>query len=328
MTDTPRSVDRVRQEGKGAVIREFGREFRRVRARTWGNPWGYILGLPPLLLYATFSAYPVLRGLVMAFQDYRFLWPETRSPFVSFNGLDNWIEMFRDHFFWESLQVSVIFALGQFPLSLALGLFCAVIISTFKSKFIPTITRVVTYLPVVLPMAVAMKVWTFLYSPDIGYINHVIEGVFKVPEGPIWTGYDWALFSVIIASAWKSFGFNTLLFLVGIYGINQELYEAAAIDGAGAWARFWHITLPSLKPIFTLIFVLGAGILSATEQMMLLTDGGPADRTLSTGLYIWRVAFSFGDMRLGYASTMSLVLGLIHTVAAAIIFKTLGTERA
>ena len=321
------SVDRARQEGKGAVIKEFGREFLRVRRRGWGNPWGYILGLPPLLLYATFSAYPIVRGLIMAFQDYRFLIPESRSPFVSFNGLDNWIEMFQDKFFWSSLKVSLIFSLGEFPLSLVLGLFCAVMISTLKMSFIPSITRVVTYLPVVLPMAVAMKVWSFLLSPDVGYINYAIEAVLGIPEGPVWTGYDWALFSLIVASAWKSFGFNTLLFLVGIYGINHELYEAASIDGAGAWSRFWHITLPSLKPIFTLIFVMGAGILSATEQMMLLTDGGPADATLSTGLYLWRVAFSYGDMRLGYASTMSLFLGLAHTVLAAVIFKTLGTER-
>lgn len=328
MTESLSSVDQVRQEGRGAVLGEFAREFGRVRVRGWGNPWGYILGLPPLLLYATFSAYPILRGLVMAFQDYRFLIPETRSPLVSFNGLGNWVEMFRDPFFWQSLKVSVIFTLGEFPLSLVLGLFCAVVISSLKTGFMPAVTRVVTYLPVVLPMAVAMKAWSFLYSQDLGYINYLIEKLFGVPEGPIWLGYDWAIFSVIIASAWKSFGFNTLLFLVGIYGINQELYEAASIDGAGAWDRFWHITLPSLKPIFTLIFVLGAGILSATEQMMLLTDGGPADSTLSTGLYIWRVAFSFGDMRLGYASAMSLLLGLVHTVLAAIIFKTLGTERA
>jgi ABC-type sugar transport system permease subunit len=203
-----------------------------------------------------------------------------------------------------------------------------VVIASVRNASTALIIRVVSYIPVVLPMAVAMRVWAFLYSSQIGYINHFLNDLLRFPIRPVWLGYDLALYSVAIASVWKDFGFNTLLFLVGIYGINPELYEAASIDGAGVWARFWNITIPGLKHIFVLIFVLGAGILSATEQMMLLTQGGPADSTLTTGLYLWRVAFAFGDMRLGYAASMSLLLGLVHTVMAVIIFKTLGTERS
>ncbi|UCD57802.1 MAG: sugar ABC transporter permease [Candidatus Hydrogenedentota bacterium] len=327
-------VDKVRRQGKGAVIRELGQELLRVRRdRRWGNPWGYILALPPVLLYAVFQVYPIVRGLIMAFQDYRYLIPESRSPFTSFNGLGNWIELFQDHFFWSSLKVSVLFALGDFTLSVGLGLFVAVVIAYLKGRFLAVVTRVITYLPVVLPMAVAMRVWTILYSPTIGYVNHVIESVLGIQQGPTWLGYDWALVAVIIASVWKNFGFKALLFLVGLYGINQELYEAAAIDGAGAWSRFLHVTLPGLKPMFALVFVLGGGagargLFSATAPMMLLTDGGPADATLSAGLYAYRVAFEYGDMRLGYASTIVLLLGLMHLGLSSVIFRTMRVERA
>ena len=102
------------------------------------------------------------------------------------------------------------------------------------------------------------------------------------------------------------------------------------MDGANAWGRFRHITLPGLKPTFTLIFVLSAGIVSATVPMMILTNGGPAEETLTTGLYLYRQAFSteYSDMRMGYAAAMNLLLGLIHSVLAGIVFKVMGTERA
>jgi ABC-type sugar transport system permease subunit len=142
-----------------------------------------------------------------------------------------------------------------------------------------------------------------------------------------WLGPGWALPSVAIASVWKSFGYNTLLFLIGIYNINSEIYEAASIDGAGALARFWSITLPLLKPIFTLILVLGAGILSATEQMLVLTNGGPGTETMTVGLYAYKQAFSWGDMRMGYSGAMNLVLGLIHMILSAVIFRALRSEK-
>ena len=121
-----------------------------------------------------------------------------------------------------------------------------------------------------------------------------------------------------------------VLFLIGIYNINTEQFEAASIDGAGGWAKFRYITLPMLKPIFVIVLVLSAGVLGTTVEVLVLFDtgGGPAESALTTGLYIYRTAFSVGDMRMGYAAAMSLVLGLLGMLLSAVVFKLLRTERA
>jgi ABC-type sugar transport system permease subunit len=323
-------VDETRSKGKGAVLRAMWDELRGLKGQGWGNPIGYLFVLPGVLLYFVFAAYPIVRGVIMAFQDYRFLIPESRNPFVSFNGLQNWIELFNDATFWHSFRVSLLFTLGTLPTGIVLSLLCAVLIAAITRDHLATMARIVVYLPVILPMSVAMLIWGMLYDQGYGYFTAVFVKLFpKILNPPNWLGFGWALYSMMLAWVWKGFGYNTMLFLVGIYGINRELYEAASIDGASAWNRFRHITLPSLKPTFTLIFVLNAGIVSATVPMMILTGGGPAEETLTTGLYLYQMAFStqYSDMRMGYAAAMNLVLGLVHTVLAAIVFKVMGTER-
>ncbi|MCB0065213.1 MAG: sugar ABC transporter permease [Caldilineaceae bacterium] len=302
-----------------------------LHRRWWGNPVGYLFVGPGVLLYLLFSVYPIIRGLIMAFQDYRFLRPATRNPFNSFNGLENWIEMVHDDTFWHSLRVALTFTLTALPLNMLLGLSCAVLIASIPNRFAETVTRVIAYLPVILPISVAMLIWGMLYEPSVGYFSYFVTKIIPIWEtSPRWLGFDWALPSTIVAWVWKQFGFHTLLFLIGIYGIPRSLYEAASIDGASAWGRFRYVTLPSLRPIFTLVIVLSAGIVSATEQMLILTGGGPAEETLTTGLYSYLHAFTtvYSDMRMGYAAAMNLVLGLVHMIVAGIVFKGVGTERA
>jgi multiple sugar transport system permease protein len=329
MAQTER-VDQVRQQGKGAVFRAMWDEIKGLREQGWGNPIGYLFVGPGVLLYFIFSAYPIVRGLVMAFQDYRFLIPATRSPFVSFNGLANWIELAQDELWWHSFRVALLFTLGTFPANIVFGLMAAVLIASIPGRRWAVLARVVVYLPVIVPISVAMLMWSMIYDQDVGYLSFLVTRVLRLTDTPPkWLGFGWALPAIMVAWVWKQFGYNTLLFLVGIYGINRELYEAASIDGANAWNSFRHITLPSLKPTFTLILVLSAGIVSATVPMMILTQGGPANETLTAGLYLYRQAFSteYSDMRMGYAATMNLILGLIHVALAAVVFRVMGTER-
>lgn len=324
-------VDQVRRRGRAAVVHAVLQEIAGLRQQRWGRKIGYLFVGPGVVLYFTFSGYPIIRGFIMAFQDYRFLIPETRNPFVSFNGLQNWAEMALDPLFWHSFKIALIFTLGTFPVDLVLALACAVLIASLPSEWFATLTRVVVYLPVILPISVAMLIWGMIYNQNNGYLSALVTQVLHLTESPPnWLGFGWALPAMMVAWIWKGFGYNTLLFLVGIYGINRELYEAASMDGANAWDRFRHVTLPGLKPTFTLILVLSAGIVSATVPMMILTNGGPADETLTTGLYLYRHAFSmqYSDMRMGYAAAMNLVLGMIHMVLAGIVFSTMSTERA
>jgi multiple sugar transport system permease protein len=327
---TTQRVDEVREQGRAAVVAEFFRELARVRRQSWGNLWGYVFIAPAVIMYLVFQAWPILRGLFMAFSDYRWLVPETHG-LAGFNGFANWVEMFHDETFWWSLGIAVKFTLLFMPIALSLALFTSVMISKVRNSFAAGFYRVIAYMPVILPLSVAMLVWAKLFDVKFGYLNVLLQGV-GVADPPNWLGSPkWALYAMVIPTVWARFGSWTLLFLIGIYNINTEVYEAARVDGANGWQQFVRITLPLLKPVFTLVLVLGSGVVSATEESMILfqgTTGGPAESALTTGVYLYRTAFIHGDMRMGYAASMSLFLGLVNMLITAIVFKTLRTERA
>lgn len=323
-------ADQVRDQGAGAVAREFVREMTGLRREKWGNLWGYVFIAPAVIMYLVFQAWPILRGFFMAFSDYRWLIPASKG-WAGFNGLDNWVEMVQDATFWSSFGIAARFSLMVLPLTLVLSLFTATMISQVRNSTAAGFYRVVAYMPVFLPISVAMLVWAKLFDYRFGYLNVLLQNL-GVANPPNWLGSpSTALFAMVIPTVWARFGSWTLLFLIGMYNINREIYEAARVDGANGWRQFLHITLPLLKPIFVLVLVLGAGVVSATEESMILfggTNGGPAEAALTTGVYLYRIAFIHGDMRMGYAATMSLFLGLVNMVITIIVFRTMRTERA
>jgi len=323
-------VDEVRSQGAGAVFGATLREITGLRSQAWGNLWGYIFIAPAVILYVVFQAWPILRGMFMAFSDYRWLVRDTHG-LAGFNGLANWIEMLGDATFWSSFLISVRFSLMFLPVTLILSLFTAVMISKVTNSIAAGTFRVIAYMPVILPISISMLLWAKLYDPQLGYLNVLLQNL-GVQDPPNWLGSPGsALYAMVLPTVWARFGSWTLLFLIGIYGINREIYEAALVDGANGWQQFWSITVPLLKPVFALVLVTGAVILGATEESMILfagTTGGPAEAALTTGVYAYRIAFIHGDMRMGYAATMSLFLGLVNMLITFFIFKTLRTERA
>jgi multiple sugar transport system permease protein len=323
-------VDDVRNQGAGAVATEMVRELARLRRQRWGNPWGYLFIAPAVILYLVFQAWPIVRGLFMAFSDYRWIVPATHG-WAGFNGLANWVEMFQDGTFWRSFWIALQFSLMVTPLTLILALGTAVLISQVRNGVLAAVYRVIAYLPVILPISIAMLVWAKLFDYRFGYLNVLLQGL-GIENPPNWLGSSsTALYAMVIPTVWSRFGSWTLLFLIGIYNINREIYEAATVDGANGWRQFLHITLPLLKPVFALVLVLGSGVVSATEESMILfggTSGGPAESALTTGVYLYRIAFIHGDMRMGYAATMSLFLGLVNMLITVVVFQTLRTERS
>jgi ABC-type sugar transport system permease subunit len=323
-------VDSVRAQGIKSVAAEFLRELIHIRQQRLGNPWGYFFIAPAIIMYVIFQAWPIFRGFFMAFSDYRWLVPETHG-WMGFNGLANWIEMFRDETFWRSLGIALNFSLIFLPATLTLSLATAALIARVDNKHSAAMFRVIAYMPVVLPISVGMMVWRKFFDVTFGYLNVLLANV-GVANPPNWLGSPKiALYAMVIPTVWSRFGSWTLLFLTGMYNINRELYEAAVVDGANGWQQFAHITVPLLKPIFSLVLVLGSGIVSATVESMTLfqgTTGGPAESALTTGVYLYRTAFIHGDMRMGYAATMSLSLGIINMIITGIIFKLLRTERS
>lgn len=290
---------------------------RRRRGRGGGhNPWGYLFVAPALALYLIFNIWPVFRGFAMAFTDYRFIYPDTRW---AFNGLANFREIAADPDFWQSLAVSLRFTALVLPTTTVLALGLAVVIGKVARG--AGFYRWMIYLPVILPVAVTYLMFGELYNSRFGLINSVLQGL-GVERPPRWLGDVQTVLPAIAASdVWRGVGFPTLLFLVGIYGIDRDLYEAAALDGASGWQQLVHLTIPLLKPVFALVLVLGlATVPAATESMLLLTNGGPQDASRTLGLDAYQTAFQLGDLRLGYASAMSLALGLASALVAWLVF--------
>ncbi len=282
------------------------------------NPFGYLFLAPALLLYLVFNLWTIFRGFAMAFTDYRFLYPDSRWDW---NGIANFREMISDSDFWESLILALRYTLMVLPTTIILAVCIAVVISKVHRG--ANFYRWMIYLPVILPVAVTYLMFGEMYNTKFGFINNVLRN-WGVEQLPNWLGNPrYVLPSLAVADIWRSLGFPTLLFLIGIYNINSELFEAAAIDGATGWQQFWRITLPLLKPTFALVLVLNLAVIGVTEPMLLLTQGGPQDASRTIGLYTYQVALQFGDLRLGYASAMSLVLGLASALISLVIFRTL-----
>jgi ABC-type sugar transport system permease subunit len=288
---------------------------------------GYLFVGPAVLLFVVFNAYPVVRGLLIAFSDYRYLIPN----YAPFNGVDNWAEMAKDPEFFASLVRSLEFTAIYVVLNFGVAFIAAVLISEVHKQGEAALYRVIAYLPVVLPIAIAMLIWRQLLSPEFGYAAYAMKQALGKGTPDLLRDSSWIVPVLATATAWKLMGTNVLLILVGLYNVNRELYEAASIDGAGWWRRLWSITLPLLRPTFTVIFVLAAGILGATEESLVffgLTDRGPGNAGLLVGRYAYETAFRLGDLRWGYAASMNLTVGLISMVMSAVVFRALRSEKA
>ena len=176
-----------------------------------------------------------------------------------------------------------------------------------------------------------MMMWRQIYNPEYGFLNQFLKTVFLIQKPPLWlSDSSWSLPAVIIPDLWLGFGYFTLLFLIGLYNIDTTLYEAAALDGANGWQQLTYVTLPLLKPIITLVLITTGGLASAVVPVLTLfqTPAGPDRSMLTLGVYGFQTAFSIGDMRMGYAATMGLVLGVFSMLFTGIVFKLLHTERS
>lgn len=286
------------------------------------NPWGYVFIAPALGLYLLFNVWPIIRGFLMAFTDFRFIYPDTRWDF---NGLANFREMIHDDDFWSSVKVSLRFTAYVLPITIAIALLLAIMMS--KVHLFAGFYRWMIYLPVILPVAVSYLMFGEMFSNRFGLLNSVLRDL-GVRRPPNWLNDpDYVLRSLASVDIWRGIGFPTLLFLVGIYNISSDLYEAAAVDGATGWQQFRSITLPLLKPVFALVLLLDlATIPMVVDPMLILTGGGPQNQSMSLGLYAYQTAFQMGDLRLGYAASMNLVLGMTCAVVALIVFWLLRSD--
>jgi len=319
------SVSSLGPDDRPSTFGLWKKSIRSLRREGWGDTYGYLFVFPAVVMFLVFNAWPILRGLTIAFQDYRYLY-EGWHPF---NGIDNFVEMAGDKTFWESLGRSAYFVSLYVPAVVIIPLIVATLVSNVWNSFFSNFYRAISYLPVILPIAVAMLLWKQLFNGSFGYLNYFINSIFGPGTAPGWTSDPkWVMPAMVISTVWKRAGYNTLLFLVGLYNINKEIYEAASLDGAGPWRQFTRITLPLLRPVLILTLVLSAGVIGVTAEPMIwfTVESGPAgpqNAALTAGYYAYKVAFLYGDLRWGYAAAINLVLGVLAMIAAAIVFKAL-----
>jgi ABC-type sugar transport system permease subunit len=293
---------------------------------------GYLFLAPGLVLFLVFQVWPLIRGFVMAFTDFAFL-KQLTEP-AHFVGFANFVEFFTDDTnFWPSFGRSLTFTAFYLPLMLGLGLFMASAIARVGGNRIASFFRTSMYLPVILPIAVSVLLWKTLLGNQFGYINYILRDVLHWES----LALNWlndprtTVFVVALMRIWRDAGSAAMLFLIGMYNINEELYESASIDGASGLQKWWGITLPLLKPTLVLVLVLNANIVSAARGFMItygIGDLGPEGSAVTLGYYIWLVSIHRQPMRFGYGASMSLFLGLISAFMSWVVFKMFRTERA
>lgn len=290
----------------------------RIAARPGESRAAWILASPFLLLFAVFTVWPVFQSLFMSFTDTRRR--DLRSPFaVDFTGFENYARALSDPTFVKAAGNTAYFVVIGVPLTLAVGLAAAVLLDRGITR-LRSFFRLGFYTPVITSIVAVAVVWRFLLQPDSGLVNTVL-GWFGI-TGPNWLGDpNWAMPSLIMMAVWRNFGTGMIIFLAGLQGVPYMLHEAAAIDGATGWQRFWHITFPLLRPTLLFVSVTTAiGYLQFFEEPFVMTQGGPLDSTLSLAFYTYR-QFSFGNF--GLASAVSYLIFVVIAAVTVLQFRLL-----
>ncbi|MFF9331755.1 carbohydrate ABC transporter permease [Streptomyces albogriseolus] len=291
----------------------------RARLRRGLVRWGFVA--PAVVFMLLFFGYPLVRNVVMSFQHYT---PKTFfTGEAPFNGADNWSSVFQDALFGKALWHTLVFTagslLGQFCIGLALAVF-------FNRRFpLGGVLRSLILLPWLVPMVVSGIVWRRILDQDTGVLNTFLDTLGLGGHTPWLTSPDMALLSVILVNVWIGIPFNMVILYGGLQEIPKELYEAASLDGASAWRAFRSVTLPLLKPVITVVLVLGfMSTVKILDLILALTDGGPADATQTLGTLTYQN--SFVELDFGAGAVVGNVLILISAVFAVFYLRANRTE--
>jgi multiple sugar transport system permease protein len=272
--------------------------------------WGLLMALPAILGFVIFTAGPMVASLWLSFTD----WQVGGAP--SFVGTGNYRALADDELFWKSLSATTYYTLGAVPLSLIVAFAVAMLLNQ-RVRGLP-VWRTIFYLPTLVPAIANVVLWIWIFNPDFGLLNSLLR------QGGLPTGmwiYDesTAVPSLIIMSTW-GFGNTMVIFLAGLQGVPQHLYEAVSVDGGGPWHRFRHVTLPMMTPTIFYNLVVGViGTFQVFNQAYVMTEGGPNNATLFYVYYLFRKAFRESEM--GYASALAWALFMIIMVATFLLFR-------
>ena len=276
---------------------------------------GVLFALPWIIGFLVFQLYPILASVYYSFTSYNLF----SSP--EWIGLENFREMFADDKFYKSMFNTLYMTVFGVPLGLFFALLVAMALNT-ESRLQP-LYRALVYLPTIVPIVAATYLWRWILNAQYGYLNSVLASL-GLPE-PLWTeDAPWTKPALLIIGLW-TVGGTTIIFLAALKEVPRSYYEAARIDGAGAWSQFWNITWPAISPVTLFQLVIGVlGSLQYFTQAYLFSQerlntasGGPEDSLLMYGMYIFHNAFVYLDM--GYASALSWMLFIASMAVTAVI---------
>ena len=296
----------------GAVLLERANVLHRPRGTRWSeNLYGLAFVGPMVLGLLVLTYGPVLYSFYLSF---------TRGDFISspvWIGLSNYSRALHDEVFWKSLSNTAYYVVGSVPIGIALSLLLALAMNQKLRGII--FYRAIFFLPTITSSVAVSVMWMWMYNPQFGVFNTLLDHVGI--RGPGWLGSpEWAMPAIIIMSVWRGLGYDMLLFLAGLQGIPDSLYEAAEIDGAGSWHRFLHVTFPLLSPTTFMIAVLSViGGFQVFEYSYVMTQGGPLYSTYTIVLMVYNMAFV--TFEVGYAAALSYVLFAIILVLTIVQFK-------
>jgi ABC-type sugar transport system permease subunit len=293
--------------GQRSATRQASRHWNRYRA-------GYIFLLPSLVLYAIFMIYPFFQSIYLSFTDWN-----GATTTKNFIGLDNFRELVHDDLLWKSLQHNLIWVVIGTLGPLIVGFLLAVLLASKPKGF--TLFRTAYFMPQVLSPVIIGIVWGWMYNPLFGIFNKGLDsiGLESVSRG--WLGDpDFALYAVLLAAMWAETGFVFVVLIAGLQNVSRDLIEAATLDGANAWRRFWDVTLPQMANVVTVVAaLLLIGGFSVFDIIFVMTGGGPANATDVIGTYAYTEAFTQNNV--GYASTLTLIMTVITLIASVIFIR-------
>ena len=275
---------------------------------------GIILILPAVLLICSLLVYPVVYGIWLSFFKKHSFFPDQK-----FAGLANYLYLMRDPDFWMSVWYGTVYSVSTIVLQIVIGIIAALILNeAFRGR---NFVRGVVLFPYMIPTVVAIILWKWLLNNQFGLVNYLLLAI-GVVENPVsWMGKDHIMTSLIIISVWEFFPFVVLSVLARLQTIPLDLYEAAKVDGASAWSRFIHVTLPQLRNVlFVVILLRSIWMFTKFDTVWLLTQGGGAEKYIRT-LPVYAYMRTFMYYQAGLGATLAVIMFGILIVSTMIYFR-------
>lgn len=268
----------------------------------------YLFLLPMIVLFVGFKLYPYISAFWLSLT-------KNVGGDIEFAGLANYTRLLGDPLFYTALRNTGIILLVQVPVMLVLAIVLAVAFNSVMLKF-RSFWRTAYFVPIVMGLVAYGILFRALFNTNEGFVNYLI-GFIGLDPIPWLSDPLWAKVSIVIAMTWHYTGQNAIIYLSQMQSIGGELYEAAHVDGATAFQRFWHVTLPGLRPAIVLTVILSTiGTLQLFDEPYVLTNGGPDNATLTVGMYLYQNGFKYFDF--GYASAIGYALTIIIGVISLI----------